>query len=250
MIPSMPLLLLALVAPSQGAVGAFNPCDCKDLPRLFQELMEQEKLRELADEYLKSKTPVEDEFQSKQDISDRLQWRLNQYNNGRSAQRVGDSGTGPASRGGAAPAFGTNFMDKGCGLVKFLPKNADGTQPDPVPITEEEIRAAECSAFSEFLIDHEKLHQERCRQRWAREKSGLSLLQPRNYLEEDRDAYAKGVQTLRREIASLARDCGWKGSTRKFKNGRREVVPTQEQIQDLKDKAKRKAAALGKETKR
>jgi hypothetical protein len=248
MIVAALLLMLAASAPLEGAEGAadaFSPCDCNDLPRLFEEMLEQEALKRFTE-----KTPPNDEFQSKQDVQDRLKWRLDQYTSGRrAAKKAAGQAVAPAA-GSAGPAYGTNFFDPACGLLKYPPKLEDGTEPPPEPTTEEEVQKSDCSAITKFLLDHEKLHQERCRDRFKKEGNGRALLVPQNYLEEDRDAYDRGVKTLRREIARLAQECGWKGSTRKIMKDGRTVVPTEPQIQELKSAAKKKAQALRKGAKR
>ncbi len=243
------LLLATTSAPGAGAAQAFHRCECRDLPRLFEELMEQEKLRELCQQYLNSKTPPNDEFLSIKEVSERLQWRLNQFIAGRRASQ-GSPGKS-ASPPGAAPAFGTDFLHKDCQLMRYPPPDASGHQPDPVPSSPEEVRAQNCSAISEFLLAHEGLHQKRCRERFENGGDGSAILVPENYLKEDLEAYTAGIKTLRREMANLARnDCGWKGSSRKMKKGGMTVVPTAEQVQTLKDAVQRKANALSKGAKR
>ena len=243
-------LLLALLAsdPAHGpaTVSPVHPCECKDLPRLFEELQEQEKLRDVCKEYLKL-DKINDEFLNISEVSDRLRFRLNEFIGQRGAQRSGAGQAGAVPAGGAAPAYGTDFLHEGCGLMKYPPLGADGKQPPPVPSSPDEVRAQHCSAIAEYLLEHEKYHQDRCRERFNKGGDTTLILIPSNYLKEDCAAYDQGIKRLRAEIAKLAREsCGWKGSNRKFKPGGFPVVPTPEQIQTLKDTVKQEANALRK----
>jgi hypothetical protein len=240
------VFLLALLAPAPRGPDTVNPlhdCECKDLPRLFEELMEQEKLRDTCQEYLK-KPKINEELLTIKEVSEALSYRLNQFV---SSRRGAQGGSSSGSGGGAAPAFGTDFLHEGCGLFKYPPKDADGNQPDPVPSSPDEVRAQECSAISEYLIDHEKYHQDRCKERFKKGGDPLSILIPSNYLKEDCAAYDTGIKRLRAEIAKLSREkCGWQGSTKKYKQGGFAVVPTPDQIDKLKDTVKQQANALKK----
>ncbi len=161
------VFLLALLAPAPrgpDTVNPSHPCECKDLPRLFEELMEQEKLRDTCQEFLK-KPKVNEEFLNIRELSDALTYRLNQFV---SSRRGASSGSSGGAGGGAAPAFGTDFLHEGCGLFKYPPKDENGKQPDPVPSSPDEVRAQECSAISEYLLDHEKYHQDRCQERFKK----------------------------------------------------------------------------------
>jgi hypothetical protein len=241
-------LMLALLSAADGpaTVSARHSCQCKDLPKLFEELMEQEKLRDVCQEYAKM-DKVNDEFLSIGEVSERLSWRLSEFIAQRGAARSGAGQAGTKPAGGAAPAYGTDFLHEGCGLMKYPPKDANGKQPDPVPSSPEEVQAQECSQIADYLLEHEKYHQDRCRERFAKGVDPGLILIPSNYLKEDCAAYDQGIRRLRAGIAQLSRNtCGWQGSTKKFKKGGFPVVPTPEQIGQLKDVVDRQAKALGK----
>lgn len=239
------VLLLVLAAAAPASLAA-RPCDeCKDLPRLFRELMEQEFLRDQFDSYVRQAyyPPTVDQMYAS------VEKRFNEtfY----SKKGGGTAGT-PAAGGGAA--YGTRSWRKECDLVEFL-KGPDGKgledangEPKVKPITPAELRQKECKPIADHVLDHEGHHQETCRK--THKDGTTASWQSAEFVAKDEvAAYQKGITSLRETISRLAFQCGWEGSVRVTKPDGTKVVPTKDQIDALKDNAKKAASTLKKRKK-
>jgi hypothetical protein len=231
---SAALLALALGSESESAepksVERKNPCKCKDLPRMEQELFEQEWLqREFYDYLIEKKTPPKPapgqtaaRALSGQVITDFKNWR--------------GSPAGGGRRGGGA-ALGMSWAK--CELVSYK-------KGKEVPFDEEKLRVRSCDEVADYLIAHERKHVEQCKR--LHDPATPLRRDPNTWMDYahfDVDAYGEGIKHLRKSIAEVARTCGWAGSTNPTKKIVREqevdVVPTMAEARRLA-----KALAAGK----
>jgi hypothetical protein len=224
-----------LVAPPARAVGsptkaaeackkpdkkpaAPAPCNkCSDLPRLTQELAEQEYLRKKFQEFIDWRLPPiskdpKDDRSAGQRMRDRVTAEFTEWLNS------------PAGGGGGfgQPEMGTDIDS--CKLVSY-PKDDKGKNLKDkkgnditCPVSKEDIKSMYCPAVADMILTHEGQHQIDCR---ANKKSSqpVDLADWRNYAAYDVRGYTAGIANLRKSIAALAKSkqCGWKGSTNKTK---------------------------------
>jgi polyhydroxyalkanoate synthesis regulator phasin len=240
------LCLLVFSAATGPLLGAPSCNDCKDLPFLFKELMEQEYLRDQFDSYVKQSYYPPTVGQMYDSVTRRFNDTF--YSAPAATASAGANGA-VNSTGGAA--YGTRTWLKSCDLVEYV-KNNKGEQvlddkKNPVvrPITPKQLRAKECKAVADHVLRHEGHHQKSCRET---QSNGTSdLWQSAEFVAKDEvKAYQEGIASLRDTIAKLAKQCNWDGSVRKTKPDGTSVVPTKEQIEQLKNNARKTANALRK----
>ena len=216
--------------------------ECRDLPRLYRELLEQEFLRNLFDTWIKQSyypgTVQTMQKYAQSQLTAAMQGNL--YGPLTAAQGSGGGG------GGAAPAYGTDLSSRACRLVEYY-KDKEGNDQQR-PATPDQVRARHCPQVAEFVLAHEQKHQEKCRSSWA-EKGSDKFITVEYVAADDRDAYQTGIAVLRRHIAKLARDCGWSGSTNARRPDGTMTVPTPQQVVELKDKVNRSAGKLKRSSK-
>jgi len=215
--------------------------DCKDLPRLYRELLEQEFLRKLFESWKRQEYyPRSVEQSAKSELGKAMNGRGQGSLYG--AVAPDDAGGG----GGAAPAYGTDQSSAACQLVEYYKDehNEDQTRPT----TEAKVRRDNCKAIADFVMAHENHHKEDCKANWKQTKSD-SFVTVEYVVQDDIEAYQAGIAVLRDHIAALARNCGWTGSTNAKKPDGTMTVPTPEEISRLKDNTKVKASQLKRRTK-
>lgn len=210
--------------------------ECKDLPRLYRELLEQEFLRNTFESWKKQQYyPRSVEESGKSELSKAMRGRGKGSLYGAVAPEEGSSG------GGAAPAYGTDQSTQACQLVEFY--NDDHGEVQQRPTTEAKVRSENCKAIADFVMAHENHHRDDCKANWGKSKSD-SFVTVEYVVQDDIEAYQAGIGVLRDYIAALARQCGWTGSTNARKPDGTTTVPTPEQINTLKDNVKAKASQL------
>lgn len=210
--------------------------ECKDLPRLYRELLEQEFLRNTFESWKKQQYyPRSVEESGKSELSKAMRGRGKGSLYGAVAPEQGGGG------GGAAPAYGTDQSTQACQLVEFYKDDHGEVQQRPT--TEAKVRSENCKAIADFVMAHENHHRDDCKANWGKSKSD-SFVTVEYVVQDDIEAYQAGIGVLRDYIAALARQCGWTGSTNARKPDGTTTVPTPEQINTLKDNVKAKASQL------
>lgn len=226
-------------APATAKAPSCN--ECRDLPRLYRELLEQEFLRNLFDKWIKQSYYPGTVGTMQKAAQGQLNAAMQGSLYGPLAGAQGGGGDG-----GAAPAYGTDLSRKSCPLVEYF-VDKDGNEQQR-PVTPEQVRAKHCPQIADFVLAHEQKHQEKCRSSWA-ETGSDKFITVEYIAADDREAYQTGIAVLRQHIARLARDCGWSGSTNARKPDGTMTVPTPQQILELKDKVKRNAGKLQRSSK-
>ncbi len=239
-----------VTCPERKKPGKPPDCsDCKDLPKLYRELLEQEFLRNLFkswvdQSYYPATVDTMQKYAAKQ---------LGVAMKGNLYGVLAPQGGG-GQGGGAAPAYGTDLTSKDCRLVEYLTckKNAGQANEEEVqkqvPVTPDDVRARNCKPIADYVLAHEGRHQEQCRKQWQETKSD-KFITVEYVAQDDYAAYEKGIAVLRDYIAKLAKDCGWSGSTNERKSDGTMTVPTPEEIQQLKDNTRAKASKLRRRSK-
>lgn len=147
------------------------------------------------------------------------------------------------------PEMGTDLET--CKLVSY-PKDDKGKNltdkngnPITCPVSKDDIKAMYCQPVADMILTHEGQHQKDCT---ANKKASppLDLAEWSNYAVYDVRGYTAGIANLRKSIAALSRNCGWKGSSNKTKKmpmppagkGKPtdidvDVIPTPQQIDTL-----------------
>ncbi len=226
-------------------VYAAKPCnECKDLPYLFRELMEQEFLRDQFNSYVKQAYYPPTVQQMYSTVERR-------FNEAFYSTKGTSTGATPAAGGGGGAAFGTRSWRKECDLVEFQ-KGANGEQlldkdnnPLVKPVTPQQVHAKECKAIADHVLKHEGHHQKSCKDTHKSGKTD-SWHSPEFVAKDEVEAYQAGVESLRETIANLAAQCRWTGSVRMLKPDGTSVVPTKDQIEELKQNTKKTARSLKK----
>ena len=227
-----------------AAFGAESCNECKDLPFLYKELLEQEYLRDQFDSYVKQSYYPPTVKQMYTSVEKRFKGTFYPTANA-------TPGSGSAAGKGAGAAYGTRTWLKSCDLAEFL-KDENGDplldkDDNPVvkPITPQQLRAKECRAIADHVLRHEGHHQQTCRET---QRGGTTdeWEEPEFVAKDEVQAYQEGIAALRETIARLAGECQWEGSTRKTKPDGTSVVPTKEQIADLKNNSRKIAKSLRK----
>jgi hypothetical protein len=237
------LVFCTTITPVFGAPS----CDqCKDLPFLFRELMQQEYLRDQFDSYVKQAYYPPTVGQMYTTVEKRFNTTF--YS---SAESAASPGSADAAKPAGGAAFGTRTWLKNCDLVEFV-KDANGNQvldekKNPVvkPITQQQIRGKECKAIADHVLTHEGHHQKSCRETHDNGTAN-SWDNPEFVAKNEVEAYQKGIASLRETIARLSKECHWEGSTRTLKPDGTSVVPTKEQIEELKNNTRKVAKSLRK----
>jgi len=229
-------------------VSAAQKCDqCKDLPFLFRELMQQEYLRDQFESYIKQAYYPPTVGQMYKNVEGRFNSTF--YSSAKPAASTQGGQDAPKPSGGAA--YGTRTWLKKCDLVEFL-KDKNGNQiydekKNPVvkPVSPQDIRAKECKAIADHVLTHEGHHQQSCRETHSNGTAN-SWDSPEFVAKNEVEAYQKGIASLRETIARLSKDCNWEGSVRALKPDGTSVVPTKEQIEELKNNTRKVSKALRK----
>lgn len=220
-------VLLALVfsiALASPALAASPSCDeCRDLPKLQQELFEQEWLQHEFRQYAlgnKSIPSGGDPKNTAQTLADKVTADFRAWLK---------TPAGGGKRDGN-PELGTDWSD--CSLVAYV------TKKKKVPFDEKAFRRKNCSQLADYLIAHEMKHVEQCKKYGGSNRVDLSYYM--DYAAFDAEAYGTGIRNLRKSIADLAKKCGWEGSTRPTKKNpddrlpeEQDVVPTKKEVEEL-----------------
>lgn len=196
----LPLLLVQ--APGLFAQQGYpQSCDrCEDLPRLMQELKEQEWLRDKFREY----SPWSSYQLSASDVTDLQNRVLNAFNTWQKAPSGGGGGAGE-------PTMGTN--PENCQLV-FYVKGADG-KTTIQPYDDKAMKARYCGAVLAFMKAHEASHQRTCRDLGAKNKGFLG--RPEFVAADEVKAYEAGIRALEKAINELAKKCKEEGTTATYR---------------------------------
>lgn len=223
------------IASAAATQAAAQPCGCKKLPALEQELFEQEWLQHEFHEYaLGNKTPPSPT--GKQTSSDALAAQVLADFRSRKRSPAG----GGRGRGGA-PELGTGWEN--CSLVAYKAawvKNPDTGKKElkyeETPFDEDKYRQKNCTELADYLIAHEQKHVDQCKKYGP--GSGFDINNWRDYSAWDTEAYGAGIRNLRKAIAKLASECGWQGSTSETKKNpedgeEMDVVPTLKEAKAL-----------------
>lgn len=215
--------------------------ECKDLPRLYRELLEQEFLRKTFESWKKQDYyPRSVEESAKSELNKAMKGRGKGSLYGAVAPDDGGGG------GGSAPAYGTDQSSKACQLVEFYKDDQNNEQQRPT--TEAKVRSDNCKPIADFVMAHENHHKDDCKANWDKSKSD-SFVTVKYVVQDDIEAYQAGIGVLRDHIAALARQCRWTGSTNARRPDGTTTVPTPEQIATLKDNTKVKASQLKRRSK-
>lgn len=242
---------VALLACLPGAARAERACRCQDLPALENELFQQEYLQLRFREYDGS-DPLGAYIGSVDDILRNVRARFDCYQRHgalppwddvvtqcvRSAKQAqaGKPPTGSGERS-EVPAE-TDLSSRACKIKLNMP---DGRKLEHSPENERAWRdrpGAGCKAVNDFVLAHERAHQQVCKKAWA-EGHQADYDKGDFFAADDARAYGAGIKNLRKSIAALARSCGWEGSTAETKKSKDKepqdvaVVPTPERAKEL-----------------
>jgi hypothetical protein len=220
---------LAAIPPSAQAAGGCN--ECKDLPRLYRELLEQQFLRDKFNSWVKQAYyPA-----SVKNMQDQAANALT------TAMQHGAAGSGSASGGNATPSFGTDLNSKQCGLVQYVSDGNGGLKEKPV--TPDDVKKKMCAPLADFVLAHEGHHQASCRTNYGAGKAS-EFARPEFVAQDEVAAYQAGIAVLRDHVAKLAKSCGWIGSSNERKPDGTFTVPTPSQIQELSANSVKAAGSL------
>lgn len=221
------LLLPALLATLASAQDYPKRCDrCEDLPRLMQELKEQEWLRSKFYQY----SPWEKGYQlTASDVED-LQGRVQGAFNGWQKSPKGGGGVGE-------PTMGTN--PDTCKLV-FYVKDTDG-KTSTQPYDEAQMKARYCPTVLAYMLAHEASHQRTCRALGAKNKGFLS--RPEFVAADEVKAYEEGIRVLEKAINDLANKCKEEGTTATYKLDTNQKI-TPAKVYQSEEQARKIADAL------
>lgn len=240
------LLLPALMALAglRAAQAAAPPsCDeCKDLPMLYRELLEQEFL------LAKFKSWVDQAYYpaSIKSMQDSASAALTTAMNGDLYGTLKPpAGNGP---GVAAPAYGTQIADAKCTMVEYVRKKPGDAELTPVPISATDVAKKLCKPLADYTVAHEMHHVASCKAAWGAGDKTVETVEW--FVKNDVEAYQVGIQMLREQIAALARKCGWTGSPEGAKPDKGKTLPTPQQILDYGKASKTKASALDRATRK
>jgi hypothetical protein len=239
---SISCTVLAVLVTATPALAAAPGCNqCKDLPKLYRELLEQEFLRNRFDRWVKEAYyPV-----SVSAMQEAAASQLGAAMQGGLYGPLSPAGAGGGS-GGAAPSFGTDLNNRNCPLVEYV-KDAQGNQKQR-PVKPEDVRSRMCAPLAEFVIAHEGHHQASCRKAYG-EGTNAQFGTQEFVAKDDVAAYQAGIAVLRDHIAKLARNCGWSGSTNARKPDGTMTVPTPDQVAALKNATAKQASLLKRKSK-
>ena len=196
------LLLPLLLLQPLGLRGQGYPqtCDrCEDLPKLMQELKEQEWLR---DKFLEF-SPWSSYQRLASDVSELQSKVLTAFNTWEKSPS-GGGGTGE-------PTMGTNSDN--CRLV-FYVKGADG-KTTIQPYDDKAMKARYCPAVLAYLKAHEASHQRTCSDLGAQHKGFLT--RPEFVAADEVKAYEAGIKVLEKAINDLAKKCKEEGTTATYR---------------------------------
>jgi hypothetical protein len=224
--------------------------ECKDLPMLYRELLEQEFLRNLFESWIKQEYYPRSTDELKASAERQLGNAM-----GEKSKLYGVlAPQGEGAGGTAAPAYATDLSTKDCRLLEYVTcKKNPGSKSEskvqvPFPATAADVRARHCKPIADYLLKHEGHHQEQCAKNWKQTKSD-AFITPKYVAQDDRDAYQAGIGVLREYIAKLAAECNWTGSTNERRPDGTKTVPTPQEIQELKDNARIKGLRLKRRSK-
>lgn len=229
--------LIAAPLPAHSAAG----CDqCKDLPRLYRELLEQQFLRDKFNSWItQSYYPAS--------VSNMQDQAKNALTNAMQGGQLGAQSTGDAGAAGgkAAPSFGTDLNSGKCGLVQYV-DDGHGKLKE-IPVEPKQVKNNLCKPLADFVLAHEGRHQASCRTSYLGGKAS-EFGQPEFVAKDEVAAYQAGIEVLREHIAKLAKDCGWIGSSNARKPDGSATVPTPSQIGELSANTRTTASSLKKAT--
>lgn len=187
-------LALLLLAGASAASAKAPKCDqCSDLPALESELIVQEAIYAKVRQYVRNET----DYQLIAESPEKLQEILEQV-----ADQV--SGGGDGGGGDAAPALTVDVGTKKCRM--YLLK--DGKRK---PFKKKALKKAYCGPVADYLFTHENAHRISCKQYWKDGRES-EYAKTEFVAADEMQAYWKGIVSLRRSIAALARRCGWEDS--------------------------------------
>jgi len=230
-------------APRPSAPGAPRCDRCEDLPKLMNELKEQEWLRDKFWSY----TRFSDYQYVAPDVATlycRVQCAMNEWMGktpcppGKCSGKAADKGESGASEDGAAPEMGTD--PDTCQVVMYV-KGKDGKRKK-VPFNRAEKEKHDCPAIVDYLLAHENAHVKTCQ---ALKRSGKSALfsNPEFVALDEVKAYEAGIKSLERAINALAKKCNQQGTRVKY-NLPDDFKVTPESISATRDEAQRIADEL------
>ncbi len=240
-----PLADADVAAPKPSAPGAPRCDRCEDLPRLMNELKEQEWLRDKFWSY----TRFSDYPYSASDVATlycKVQCAMNEWMGkapcppGKCAGKAADKGESGASDDGAAQEMGTD--PDTCQVVMYV-KGKDGKRKK-VPFNRAEKEKHDCPAVVDYLLAHENAHVKTCQ---ALKKAGKSSLytNPEFVALDEVKAYEAGIKSLERAINALAKKCNKQGTKVKY-NLPDDFKVTPESLSSTRDEAQRIADELRK----
>ncbi len=243
--------LAGIAVSAPVAVRAEQECRCADLPALENDLFQQEYLQLRFREY-DVHDPLGAYSAGIDDIQRNVRAKFDCY------MELGTTDTNdpaftacfrttrqgqadqPATGGGKkseVPAE-TDPSSSACKIRLNMP---DGTKLDLTAGNEKKWRdraKSPCKAVNDFLLAHERSHQQVCKQSWGG-NTQTDYQKGDFFAADDARAYGAGIRQLRKSIAALAHQCGWEGSTaatRKSKDKEKQdvdVVPTPERAREL-----------------
>ena len=206
-----------LLAPA--AFAQERACSCSDLPRLENQLFEQEFLQRESRKYDKTDPLNEGYYDagSSTNFQNILSRCFDIYistgnTNCTAPQSNGEHGGSTHDQSTAqnnAPAAGTDVFSASCGLIDVAHGGKPMTASD---YRNRKDQGSDCKIDNDFVLAHEAQHQKVCRKEWAA-GHGKDYQNPSFFAADDAKAYGAGIKMLRKEIAQLSKDCGWEGST-------------------------------------
>jgi len=208
---------MATPAIAAGPVAAAErrDCGCGDLESVEREIKEQEYLHQLLSDWA---VYMPGSILTTEDIRTRAnaQFYLTFYGVPLEAPLKTQTGTG------AGAAFGTLVEEDGCPLVEYLydergkpvmVESRESQTQHRVPpelvqawqlTTEAQYKSSECAALVHYGFVHELHHQKKCRDKNTPKAEWKKL---RFFAEQDRDAYAAGLDVLYAERDRLKAKC-------------------------------------------
>jgi hypothetical protein len=247
----MAVATAGLVVTLPGEARAERACQCRDLPALENDLFQQEYLQVRFREYDGS-DPLGAYTGSVDDVLRNIRAKFDcfqqlgpvpTYDDAFAAclKTVKQSQAGKPATGGGQASEVPAETDVGSSACKIKLNLPGGKKVDHNPANEKTWRdraGGPCKAVNDFLLAHERAHQQVCKSTWGAGKQ-LDYNKGDFFAADDSRAYGAGIKNLRKSISDLARSCGWEGSsaaTRKSKDKETQdvpVVPTPERAREL-----------------
>lgn len=230
-------VIAGLLVAGPGYGSKCNKCcnKCSDLPRLESELNVQEAIYEKVRQYVRGETDYQLIASSPQE----LQQVLEQV-----ARAAGGGGGGSGGGGDAGAALELDTNDRRCRM--YILKNGERRK-----FSLDKLHKLYCREIADYLLAHEKRHQQVCKQKWA-----AGTQNDYNSTEfvaaDEMAAYWTGIQSLRSAMARIAKGCGWTESSVRLQPVPPKTtklppladVPDHDAIEELKGNVRKMARAL------